>query len=101
MQARARGAPCPGPFSSLCNLCLVLTWHPLLRPFPAPPPAAAGYETTANALSFAIYCLSTTPEAEARVLAEVDAFGADKVRNGAHVWRSSLHAWRLNPSTGA
>ncbi|KAI7837525.1 hypothetical protein COHA_008661 [Chlorella ohadii] len=39
---------------------------------------AAGYETTANALSFAIYCLATHPEAEARLLAEVDAFGADK-----------------------
>jgi cytochrome P450 len=40
---------------------------------------AAGYETTANAIAFAIFCLATHPEAEARLLAEVDAFGTDKV----------------------
>lgn len=36
---------------------------------------AAGYETSANALAFTLYCLATHPEAEARLLAEVDAFG--------------------------
>ena len=41
---------------------------------------AAGYETTANALSFALYLLSTHPEAQARVAAEVDAaFGRTEV----------------------
>ena len=34
----------------------------------------AGYETTANALAFAIYCLSTNKEAQTRMLNEVDAF---------------------------
>lgn len=32
----------------------------------------AGYETTANALAFAIYLISSNPAAQARVLAEVD-----------------------------
>ena len=36
----------------------------------------AGYETTANALSFVVYCLSTNREAEAKLLKEVDAFYA-------------------------
>ncbi len=54
-----------------------------------PVPAAAGYETTANALSFAIYCLATHPEAEARLLAEVDAFGADKVG----CWAERIRCW--------
>lgn len=49
---------------------------------PRLPLAAAGYETTANALAFAIYCLSTHPEAQARLLAEVDAFGSDKASWG-------------------
>jgi len=35
----------------------------------------AGTETTANTLSFAIYLLSTHPEAEQQLLAEVDAHG--------------------------
>ncbi|KAL4451808.1 hypothetical protein ABPG75_007470 [Micractinium tetrahymenae] len=36
---------------------------------------AAGYETSSNALAFAIYCLATHPEAEAALLAEMDALG--------------------------
>ncbi|KAG2434390.1 hypothetical protein HYH02_012402 [Chlamydomonas schloesseri] len=32
----------------------------------------AGYETTANALAFAVYCIATHPEAEAALLREVD-----------------------------
>ncbi|KAG2492006.1 hypothetical protein HYH03_009736 [Edaphochlamys debaryana] len=40
----------------------------------------AGYETTANALSFAVYCLATNPEAEARLIAEVDSvLGPDRL----------------------
>ena len=39
----------------------------------------AGYETTANALSFAIYLLSAHPEKEAKLLAEVDGFSDDDV----------------------
>ncbi|MEW5298014.1 MAG: hypothetical protein WDW36_001178 [Sanguina aurantia] len=35
----------------------------------------AGYETTANTLAFAVYLLAVNPEAEARLIAEVDAFG--------------------------
>ncbi len=38
----------------------------------------AGYETTANALAFAIYLLSTNPAKRERLLAEVDAFGRDR-----------------------
>ncbi|MEW5314604.1 MAG: hypothetical protein WDW38_006087 [Sanguina aurantia] len=34
----------------------------------------AGYETTANTLAFAIYLLAVNPEAEARLVEEVDAF---------------------------
>eukprot|EP00887_Chlorella_sp_A99_P007381 scaffold2.g7381.t1 len=41
---------------------------------------AAGFETTANALSFTLYLLATHPEAEARVAEEVDAFGRDEVQ---------------------
>ena len=37
----------------------------------------AGYETTANALSFTVYCLSANPDKEACLLREVDAFGDD------------------------
>ncbi|MCA1029680.1 cytochrome P450 [Bacillus timonensis] len=32
----------------------------------------AGHETTANALSWALYCLATHPEKEAKLLAEID-----------------------------
>jgi cytochrome P450 len=33
----------------------------------------AGYETTANALAFALWCISTHPEAEAQLLQEAAA----------------------------
>ncbi|GBF94151.1 cytochrome P450 [Raphidocelis subcapitata] len=33
----------------------------------------AGYETTANALSYAIYCVASSPDAQAKLLAELDA----------------------------
>ena len=35
----------------------------------------AGYETTANALAFAVYLLTTNPAKRDRLLAELDAFG--------------------------
>jgi thromboxane-A synthase/cytochrome P450 family 3 subfamily A len=35
----------------------------------------AGYETTANALAFTIYCLAHNPDKEARLLAELDGWG--------------------------
>lgn len=38
----------------------------------------AGYETTANNLAFTIYCLATNPDKEAKLLAEIDAFGRDR-----------------------
>lgn len=38
----------------------------------------AGTETTANSLTFAVYLLSQHPEAEQKLLNEVDAFGKDK-----------------------
>lgn len=37
----------------------------------------AGYETTSTALTFAIAALARHPEAEAKLLAEVDAFPWD------------------------
>lgn len=40
---------------------------------------AAGYETSSTALAFTIHLLASHPEAEAKLLAEVDAFGRDKV----------------------
>ncbi|KAG2442182.1 hypothetical protein HYH02_009670 [Chlamydomonas schloesseri] len=40
----------------------------------------AGYETTANALAFAVYCIATNPEAEAKLLAEIDSvLGPDRL----------------------
>ncbi|KAK9827982.1 hypothetical protein WJX81_005128 [Elliptochloris bilobata] len=39
----------------------------------------AGFETTANALAFATYLLSTNPTKRERLLAEVDAFGRKRV----------------------
>ena len=35
----------------------------------------AGYETTANALAFTLYCLSANRDKEASLLREIDAFG--------------------------
>ena len=58
--------------------CHDLFLFPLLRKL-VPLLRKAGYETSANALAFAIYCLATHPEAEAALLAEIDAFGAGKV----------------------
>ncbi|GAB4819482.1 hypothetical protein N2152v2_006528 [Parachlorella kessleri] len=40
---------------------------------------AAGYETSANTLAFTLHLLAHHPEAQAKLLAEVDAFGRDKV----------------------
>ena len=40
----------------------------------------AGYETSSNALAFAVYLLASHPAAEAALLAEVDAFGRERVR---------------------
>jgi cytochrome P450 len=38
-----------------------------------------GYETTANTLAYAVYNISAHPEVEARLLAEIDAVGHDRV----------------------
>ena len=35
----------------------------------------AGYESTANALAFTLYLLAVNKDKEARLIAEVDAFG--------------------------
>lgn len=41
---------------------------------------AAGYETSANGLSFALYLLAKHPEVQAKLQQEVDAWGPrDKV----------------------
>lgn len=37
-----------------------------------------GYETTANALAYTAYCLTLNPEKQAKVLAEIDAWGVDR-----------------------
>lgn len=56
------------------TLCPLLSCYVRLPTLPCPHvPRAAGYETSANALAFAIYCLASQPEAEAALLAEVDA----------------------------
>jgi cytochrome P450 len=39
----------------------------------------AGYETTASSLAFTVYHVAKTPEAEAKLLAEIDDFGRDRV----------------------
>jgi hypothetical protein len=51
---------------------------------------ARRYETTANALAYTIYCLSTHPEAQQRVLAEVDAFSRDRLQR--HDELAQVHA---------
>ncbi|GLC53342.1 hypothetical protein PLESTB_000734000 [Pleodorina starrii] len=39
----------------------------------------AGYETTANGLAFAVYCIATNPKVERRLLAEIDeVLGPDR-----------------------
>jgi YD repeat-containing protein len=38
----------------------------------------AGYETTANTLSFCIYNIALDPEVQRRLLQEVDQFGRDR-----------------------
>lgn len=38
----------------------------------------AGYETTANAITFAIYCLATNPDKQTKMLEDIDAFGKRK-----------------------
>ncbi|KXZ54673.1 hypothetical protein GPECTOR_4g739 [Gonium pectorale] len=48
----------------------------------------AGYETTANALAFTVYCLGVNPEVEARLLAEVDeVVGPDRLPTAADLPR--------------
>lgn len=37
----------------------------------------AGYETTASALAFTAYYIAQNPDKEAKLLAEIDAFGRD------------------------
>lgn len=54
----------------------------------------AGYETTANALAFAIYLLSTNPAKRERLLAEVDAFGRDRAPTLRDLDRSAPGVWR-------
>jgi thromboxane-A synthase/cytochrome P450 family 3 subfamily A len=38
----------------------------------------AGYETTASSLAFTVYHVAKSPEAEAKLLAEIDAFGRSR-----------------------
>lgn len=38
----------------------------------------AGYETTANALAFALYLIAVNKAAESRITAEIDAFGRNR-----------------------
>lgn len=53
----------------------------------------AGYETTANTLSYCVYNIASHPEVQGRLLAEIDAYGRhrkvacqdmNQVRAGAH-----------------
>lgn len=39
----------------------------------------AGYETTASALAFTAYCVAAHPEAENKLLQEIDSFGRTAV----------------------
>ena len=50
--------------------------------------AFPGSETTANALSYAVYLLSRHPEAEAKLTAEVDALGGR--RANCLLWRYDM-----------
>jgi len=57
----------------ICNL----THQPNPHPIPPHPP----HQTTANTLSYAIYCLSAHPEAQQRLLAELDALEGPRERD--------------------
>ena len=50
----------------------------------------AGMETTANSLAFSIYLLATHPEAEARLMAEIDALAASKAGAGSDACAEGL-----------
>ncbi len=39
----------------------------------------AGYDTTANALTYSAYCLLSNPAKQQKLVAEIDAFGRDRV----------------------
>ncbi|KAL4438672.1 hypothetical protein ABPG77_006276 [Micractinium sp. CCAP 211/92] len=52
----------------------------------------AGYETTANNLAFTIYCLATNPDKEAKLLAEIDAFGRGRTPTAEDVQASLPYA---------
>ena len=58
----------------------------------------AGYETTANALAFAVYLLSTNPAKRDRLLAELDAFGRNRTPTLRDLDRCARH--RVSESLG-
>lgn len=68
----------------------------------------AGYETTANTIAYAIYLLSLYQDKEAKLLAEVDAFGrdqlptAEQLEQGAFPFTQAViqEALRLYPPAG-
>lgn len=58
------------------HLNLVLKPHLLVPTRPAPPLP----QTTANTLSYAIYCLAAHPDAQQKLLAELDALEGPRDR---------------------
>ena len=58
----------------------------------------AGYETTANALAFSVYLLSTNPAKRDRLLAELDAFGRNRTPTLRDLDRRARH--RVSESLG-
>eukprot|EP00955_Chlamydomonas_euryale_P001082 12509-Chlamydomonas_euryale.AAC.1 len=77
--ATPRACKCSCVFSSRLRMCCAGTQQRLVRAcvLLAAPQAQvfilAGYETTANALAFAVHAISSHPEVEQKLLAEVDA----------------------------
>jgi hypothetical protein len=61
--------------------------------------ASPGSETTANALSFAVYLLSRHPEAEAKLTAEIDALGGR--HGGSLTWQPSLPSTQPQHTTSS
>lgn len=54
----------------------------------------AGYETTANALAFAVYLVSTNPAKRDRLLAEIDTFGRTRAPTLHDLDRRARHNFR-------
>lgn len=61
----------------------------------------AGYETTASSLAFTVYHVAKSPEAEAKLLAEIDDFGRDRVPTLEELDQVGASSWRCRHTSYA